>query len=514
MAGIDLSQAGYILNPNARAEYRDALNTSVATMRQDRLKKKEQAKQDEADKWKDYYADTDFSKYQTPSEKANDVLNQRIADVKAEAREKITQMPREEFKAWIYQQTEPIGLVDNAIRARIEQQEEALKIMQQGDKDGTFDYLKLHDDVGNNVVKDFFTENVDGTYSIKPQFAWGNSSMVTNMLNPDNPAAGNYVKSFDFLNNWLYNTVDAKHGGQKVQGTMQTDRAGQKIYKKYSGYISPFMKVAGDIDPQTGFVNGTGDIPQLVPDVESIPGTPLITLPDDKFDKYVGSNAMRLFGLRTLWARRRPQGIKPDSAEDNLLFRDFVARYIVSNDKSQIAPEVKETNSAPLTRIQLGLPAIGGLTTGGASGTKTGAAPEINDVYGEIETKMKNERKRGNNGLPLINLSATAQKTMVDTANKIAEKNINNNGTAVPFSNADIAIYDDGNQLYLARAENGKFLLGTNHKPQIIAPLTYTDVNSAVNTSQKQKQEIIKRGNKPANTQQDSDDDFNQYKRK
>jgi hypothetical protein len=428
----------------------------------------------------------DPKNYTTPDAKLNGVIQQNLRQIQDEILEQAPTLNYNDLYALANKKLSPLLSVKAAATARLADEQKKLELAQKQFPE--YDYLRMSNDLGDGLVTDFFQKNEEGSYSPLAPAQFGNSGSLQSLMADE---TGKYIRSYDPLFNFFGEAIKPDKGGQNISASQQREHKGVRELQQYKGSISPFYELNGTPDAD-GFLPN-GDTPQIRLKTEDLPvrgsdGTFLKAIPQEQLD-YITTDASRAKLLNTIWAQNRPGNIKPGSPEDNMLQRNWLTKFIPEHDPSYLAPMEKQSNAAILNRIQLGFPPN---AAGGADATA------INDVFGEISTKIATKKS----GLPLNELSPIGQGEMVKFANSIAAKGTDDEGKPIPFTNADIAIWKDGNNIYLVKAAEGKYIKGTNGKPQVIAPLNFTNVNLPVNTSQKQKQVILQGQNPPNQKQQ------------
>lgn len=166
------------------------------------------------------------------------------------------------------------------------------------------------------------------------------------------------------------------------------------------------------------------------------------------------------------------------SPQWDIMARSILRDELQTRDKSYFKLADKETKTAPVTRIELGYsPYKQG------SGAGSGES-QIRDIYKEV-----NEKTSGGADLPfglgkgikLNSLSATAQKLIIEYANKLT-------GTGVTQSDLALVKTNDGT-INIVNPEDGT----------VIAPIDFGDVNLPAQPGVKEKRAVINETNKMYN---------------
>lgn len=135
--------------------------------------------------------------------------------------------------------------------------------------------------------------------------------------------------------------------------------------------------------------------------------------------------------------------------------------------------EIQNKPSAPEIRMHFtGSP----YPTKGSSGSASGEL-QIRDIYQEVDKKVKEQDLPFGLdkivGTPLNELSASAQKIILEYANKLLGGG---------YTQSDISLRRDKNSINIISSEDGK----------VIAPIDFGDINIAAQPSVKEKREVIK----------------------
>jgi hypothetical protein len=239
----------------------------------------------------------------------------------------------------------------------------------------------------------------------------------------------------------------------------QMDKNGRTVKGKFN--LKPFQKL--NFNPQTDIQYGTlrkGINPALMVDVEDVKGYP-----------YAGDDAYKYFStkyptqLAALALNTIPgyAQMKPDAKvlAQKMALGPVLAKF--GNDNISFPVE-----SAP-PRVSVNV------------GDKANKEVSINDVYNEINHAVSlPHRVNEGKGAPLNQLSSTAQQLVLKIARDITGKT----NDELNYSN-----------IYLKKNKDGQITINDFSKEgndDVIAPINFTDVNTAANKSTKQRQKVLK----------------------
>ena len=110
---------------------------------------------------------------------------------------------------------------------------------------------------------------------------------------------------------------------------------------------------------------------------------------------------------------------------------------------------------------------------------------QIRDVYNELQNKQVEGEKifgSGYKGIPLNELSPTAQGIVIEYANKL--------------TNDDLTQSD----IFVKKDSGGKFNIVKSPSGEIIAPMDFTDINIKAQPGVKEKREVVEIGKSQSKT--------------
>lgn len=158
----------------------------------------------------------------------------------------------------------------------------------------------------------------------------------------------------------------------------------------------------------------------------------------------------------------------PGTAQYDMMARAIAYDEFKTRDRSSFKTRENETKSAPATRIELGYPAY---APRGGSGSSSSGETGLRDVYGEVK-ESANKAKPGM-GFPLNGLSASAQKVIIEYANKLTDDDL---------TQSDI---------YIKKGSNGVINIVRNSDNKVIAPIDFEDINLPVQPGIKEKRAVL-----------------------
>ncbi|SFP92464.1 hypothetical protein [Parafilimonas terrae] len=291
------------------------------------------------------YKTFDPAQYQTPDEKANKAINENLQRIQDELLEKSPQLSLPELRMLTQQRMAPVFEVDRAIKTRIESENKNIEDARK--EFPNYDYLQLSHEMGNNLINDFFTKNEQGNLVPLAPVQWNNTGTLSYLMNND--TGGRFIKSFDPAYNYF---TDAYKNGQKIDPeTYQTEHAGVKHIYEVSGQHSPFYQKKE---------MGANQKPSMELITENLPirgndGNYLKAIPQEQMS-LINADRERADMFQKLWARERPDSIKPGSVEDDMLMRHWMATVIPQHDPSFLHYSDKQSNADFVNKQQAGVP--------------------------------------------------------------------------------------------------------------------------------------------------------------
>jgi len=450
-----------------RADYfqrQDQLNEN----KQERLWQQQQRR--EGQNLNNIQDDLDFKKYQTGEQAIDSYAQGELQKIYNDAlRNHISDDPVQ-LEGWLQSQVQPLSQWHTTTKGAYKELDSKLQ-----DFNKTYpniDYNKARDILLNQFENDVLEKDKDGNQIRKNTDRIKFSDYNNIMQSPEFLGATNNDQS-----------AFAKHFYD-----IPTNPIGDKEYTDKQGRVNSFAwsgqmpqgvgELQRDENGRPSGITLRGDINPAVTDAM---GQPMKTLPQDIYDNLAPPAKAAAMGM---WYKARPaisenymkktgQALTPNIENQlkNAFLYDQARRYVQSDIKTQ---DVQKEPKPPHININVG-----------------GKDVNINDVYGEISNKLSTKQ----NGVPLNELSATAQKLVLEYANKVADKN---------FKQADIFIGKDGNgnpAIMEANVEGSK----QNPNLALIAPIDFKDINLPANNSTKQKQAILH--NQPAQQKKTKEQD-------
>lgn len=245
---------------------------------------------------------------------------------------------------------------------------------------------------------------------------------------------------------------------QSVGDKQYVSKSGKVKSSAWSGLQTPFSQMEEDAQGNPVMTTKFEEFPAI----KDANGKPMRLASDDLMEYVTSDPQSKAAALALFNKEKREKGlnIQDDNINDKL-FRNFIYR----NTDRFIPHGVKtaEMEKTPVTNININSP----------------KDTQIKDIYAEVTQKIPENGK----ALSLNKLSDVAQSTILDYVRKIGNKDA---------TQADVAIWEDKN------GEVGVYSVkvgadGVTRIDEKIAPLSYFGTNTKVNTTAKQKQEVIKR---------------------
>ncbi len=422
--------------------------------RQQELKMQQDAKE-EADKnrlynLKQIQEATNPKTYDTPFTKVNKAIGSELGNIYNEAIKYIGEKP--EFVSQLIR--DKIGNVakwsDLAMNdaKRIEKQQ-----LEFNRTFGNTDLNKVNEIVSGEFENNLFDKDEKGNLMLKaPHLINPEKNYFEPLSNPNVLAqtVNNVKPLFDFFKNIKT---------YPIEGSEYRSKKGNVIAKSYKGYTTPYT------DEVTGDENKLELRPKSQMAMVDANGEP-VRIADESLIKAMASDPQVESSFNKLWedevAKKGLQNLSQQAKD--ILKENF--RYRLAEEQMSGMHQVnfKEKQIEPKTTNIINV---------GGKGT------EIKDVYAEVKGKMPKNGK----ALSLNKLSDVAQSTILDYVRKIGNKEA---------TQADVAIWEDKN------GEVGVYSVkvggdGITRIDEKIAPLSYFGTNTKVNTTAKQKQELIKK---------------------
>lgn len=285
--------------------------------------------------------------------------------------------------------------------------------------------------------------------------------------------------------------VPMKEYGNEVQ----TMVAGRKLNRKYDAKSPFYMGVQMDAEGNAiGDKNGNpvglevmGDEitddkgkPMLNPDT----GKPYKALNKAAFDAIMMHNpdvADFVRGRVNQKFKEEGGGKIPaeGSAQWELMARRLLRDELGTRDRSSFKLRDLEIKSAPLTRIELGIPFGGGKGSGGSGEV------DVNDIYKRVDDKLNANLAKGFNGTRFNALANDEQEAI--------KKSIEIAGFEVEEGGSNIFLRKDGggNIKVYKVSDDGKLIASPKNE---ITTLSYTGTNLPKQANTKGKVETVRRG--------------------
>lgn len=245
---------------------------------------------------------------------------------------------------------------------------------------------------------------------------------------------------------------------QSVGDKQYVSKSGKVKSSSWSGLQTPFSQMEED---EQGNPIMTTKFEEFSA-IKDANGKPMRLASDDLMEYVTSDPQSKAAALALFNKEKREKGlnIQDDNINDKL-FRNFIYR----NTDRFIPHGVKtaEMERTPVTNININSP----------------KDTQIKDVYAEVMQKIPENGR----ALSLNKLSDVAQSTILDYVRKIRNPDA---------TQANVAVWEDKNgEVGVYTVKQGED--GVTRIDEKIAPLSYFGTNTKVNTTAKQKQELIKK---------------------
>jgi len=261
-------------------------------------------------------------------------------------------------------------------------------------------------------------------------------------------------------------------------GSVKRDSRGKLVDQTYIGHASIFDQPV--VDKETGKLTGQELKFEEVSLGKNEDGTitTVRAMPIEQFNLALPSNESKIeFRLKFNDEMRR-QGIDPKSLDPrakDLLQRKYMYDLFKSTNihgSSFLQKDIEKQPLPPRVNVNVG--------KGGGDNTA-----QIRDVYNELQNKQEEGEKTfgsGYKGIPLNELSPTAQGIVIEYANKL--------------TNDDLTQSD----IFVKKDSGGKFNIVKSPSGEIIAPMDFTDINIKAQPGVKEKREVVEIGKSQSKT--------------
>ena len=261
-------------------------------------------------------------------------------------------------------------------------------------------------------------------------------------------------------------------------GSVKRDARGKLVDQTYTGHASIFDQPV--VDKETGKLTGQELKFEEVSLGKNEDGTitTVRAMPIEQFNLALPSNESKIeFRLKFNDEMRR-QGIDPkglDPRAKDLLQRKYMYDLFKSTNihgSSFLQKDIEKQPLPPRVNVNVG--------KGGGDN-----AAQIRDVYNELQNKQVEGEKifgSGYKGIPLNELSPTAQGIVIEYANKL--------------TNDDLTQSD----IFVKKDSGGKFNIVKSPSGEIIAPMDFTDINIKAQPGVKEKREVVEIGKSQSKT--------------
>jgi len=391
-------------------------------------------------------------------------------------------------KAWL-----PIVQGHKLIKGKLNQELESINQISSQNK--WLDKDLLTRGVYNSIAQEYFQPDESGEITFKPiDKADYTKPLTESLLSGDN--AINYVSNQavdEFMKSF------SKLPGESEPFVLRTPGGWRNTYK---GTRNPFQVFKGEKD-EYGFVRSEPKYEIATEGRTDEMGNPIPTVSQELMDTFVTNTT----GNKMVYEK---------------LFREYAQDSGIDLSKltpNQLAIERGKFNytlvkNSPLNQPDLvsAIPPLQGNTFNINNGQ-----PAVQDIYTPIriaaeEAKAASETTYQENGktlrpidyVPMNTLGSAAQKTVLDYANSIASAPDRYNPTKrVPLTNENtlIKLDEDGKPaLYVIKKFGNKEDYMENKGIEKVMTLEIFDINSKVNPTDKQRQQIIRQASSNKNT--------------
>lgn len=394
----------------------------------------------------------DASKYKTGIEKIDTLSQQKITDLFQKYLTKSGDMDINELAYNLEPELNNILQGDAAAKNKLD--EETKKIQALSAKNKNINTAALQNDVLTRVGDMYLQDDGKGQLNYRP----------LDQINHNQDITGDLIGGQDA---YKY-SMGAENLMKDIQNIPGDER---NVFMKnpnnsittYTGKLTPFKRMVGDPDAG-GFVKQEPKFEIASDDhntVTDAKGNALKVLPKDIFDQNIYNSDENRLQFDYLWNNYKNQaGIKTTPQSEETLKRAFAYKLVEQNDKSEIYPKTIQ-HLPPQPRISV--------STGGSG------EPNINDVYAEI-SKEANSPDRPHHGVPLNELSSTAQSVILKYARDIT---------------ADNDIKQD--DIYVQKEKDGTLSIRGATTKQLIGSLNFKDANLPLNKTVKEKQAVLQK---------------------
>lgn len=444
----------------------------------------------EAEKWKKLKMiddATDPSKYQSSTQKANSLATQQLLALRNEYAGK-TNLPLDQLYLELQQKLSPVAQGYNSYKGNLSGQEELAKEAVKANPN--LDLEKVLTDLQKEVDNEYLISNPDGTINFNQAKTGTQSTALDRILKPEN--AWKYSKGSKGLIDIL------KKGGEKGELFSQAPDGTQINYATNVPFWGQLVDEKGEpiaADPKTGLIP-KGKQPRValkgsIQDYEELDdkGRPvkksMVVVPQKTMDAILYNDELK-YAFEGDWQKHKMDaGIKVDPGTEDDLKRVYFSQVLADNGLVQ--PYVSSrTHLPPQPRVSV--------RVGSGKGDDEKG---IRDVYNELQTKQSEGEKNFGadyKGIPLNELSPTAQGIVIEYANKL--------------TNDDLTQSD----IFIRKGEKGLFEIVKSPSGQVIAPMDFTDINIKAQAGVPEKREVVEQGKKKK-IEQPSTDKWNKYKR-